>query len=175
MANDTTLTTDPIVVARFWSKADRSAGDVGCWPWAAATTPAGYGVFHPRKGETVGANRHALSLKLGRPIQPGHFACHTCDNPSCVNPSHLYEGTPNDNVQDAVTRDRHKRGTRDRRAKLTDADIVSIRTQASIGTKNRNLAEAFGVAESLISGITRGTRWKHVGGPITHKYKTKAA
>lgn len=156
---------------RFWAKVDRRSDDE-CWEWAAKSkNQFGYGVFHPRKPETVGAHRFSLALKLGRPIAPGMFACHTCDNPPCVNPRHLYEGTNQDNVDDAVSRNRQKRGDMDPNAKLTDEDVLSIRVMVANGEKSRTAAAIYGVRESLISGIVRGNRWKHVGGPRTEHYK----
>jgi len=102
------------------------------------------------------------------------FACHTCDNPECVNPSHLYEGTPQNNVDDAVLRDRHKRGERGA-VKLSETDVLNIRIAVASGAKNRDMAGDYGVTESLISGIVRGDRWTSVGGPITKHYKKEAA
>lgn len=164
------------IEARFWSKVDRR-GENECWEWTAKSkNNFGYGVFHPRKPETVGAHRFSLALKLGRPITPGPFACHTCDNPPCVNPKHLYEGTSQDNVDDAVARQRHKHGTMDPKAKLSESDVLAIRIMVAGGEKSRTAAAIYGVQESLISGIVRGTRWQHVGGPLTKHYtKRKAA
>ena len=166
----------PEIEARFWAKVDRR-GPNECWEWTAKSrSDFGYGVFHPRKPETVGAHRFSLALKLGRSIAPGMFACHTCDNPPCVNPNHLYEGTSRDNVEDAVARQRQKRGTMDPNAKLTESDVLAIRIMVAAGEKSRTAAALYGVQESLISGIVRGTRWQHVGGPITKHYtKRKAA
>jgi hypothetical protein len=61
-----------------------------------------YGKF----GRNGYAHRHALALKLGRPIGDGLMALHTCDNPSCVLPDHLYEGTASDNMRDMADRGR---------------------------------------------------------------------
>lgn len=160
------------VEERFWLKVDKS-GD--CWLWTKGKNDYGYGVFHPYKPKTVGAHRFALEQKLGRPIEPGLFACHTCDTPACVRPEHLYEGNSQDNVDDAVSRQRHKRGQMDPNAKLTDADVIAIRIAVASGEKSRSAAARYGVQESLVSGIVRGTRWQHIGGPLTHHYKTKEA
>lgn len=163
---------DTILTDRFWSKVTISGPDE-CWTWNAGKTPFGYGVFHPVKHRTVGAHRLSLEAKLRRPIHPGFFACHSCDNPACVNPRHLYEGSHLANVHDAMSRGRHKRGSMDPSAKLDEAKAVAIRIRAANGEPNRNLAIEFGVAESLVSGVVRGTRWRHAGGPITRRYKTK--
>lgn len=154
---------------RFWAKVDKR-GPEECWPWTAGKTKAGYGVFHPRKPLTVGAHRYMLEIKLGRSIGPKLYACHRCDNPICVNPEHLYEGTHQDNVNDAVRRDRHKRGERGS-MKLTEDDVLNIRNSVAKGAKSRDMAARYGVAESLISGIVRGKRWASVGGPRTKQYR----
>lgn len=161
------------VLDRFWAKVDKKS-PAECWEWTAATSkPYHYGVFHPRKPLTVGAHRFSLELKLGRPIKPGMYACHTCDYPTCVNPNHLYEGTHQDNVNDAVRRDRHKRGDRGA-SKLTSTEILHIRESVAAGAKSRDMAALYGVTEGLVSGIVRGTRWASVGGPITKHYKKEA-
>jgi hypothetical protein len=64
-----------------------------------------------RYGRGTKAHRYALELALGRPLDPGKYACHHCDNKVCCNPAHLYEGTAQDNSDDAVTRGRTGRGT----------------------------------------------------------------
>ena len=157
---------------RFWAKVDRR-GPEDCWRWTAGRTDHGYGVFHPSKSQTVGAHRYSLQIKLGRSIQTGHFACHTCDNPACVNPAHLYEGTSQDNVNDAVSRRRHKHGERGA-IKLTEADVVTIREAVTAGRTSRSVAQEYGLSEALLSGIVRGNRWAHAPGPRTHHYKKAA-
>lgn len=93
---------DSDFVARFSSKFERLAPDE-CWPWRAGTTRHFRGSTS-YKGRTISAPRVALSLALGRAITD--FACHSCDNPNCVNPSHLWEGTHIDNMRDAARKGR---------------------------------------------------------------------
>lgn len=172
MAGDapiTRRTTD----ARFWAKVDKSAGPHGCWPWLAAINPNGYGAFHPTKEETVGAHRWALSRSLGRPLRQDEFACHRCDNPQCVNPSHLFPGTHADNMSDMVTKGRSARGVRKVKThRLQDWQVVAMRHDAAAGAPVKTLAQKYGVSEALISMICRGERRAHLGGPLTKRYKT---
>lgn len=90
---------------RFWSKVDVSAGATACWPWTASLQPSGYGQFF-YNGRPVRATRALWDMYKG-PIPEGLGVLHTCDNRRCVNPTHLYLGTHQQNMQDLVDRNRH--------------------------------------------------------------------
>lgn len=83
--------------ARFWSRVDRSNAN-GCWLWTGKKSPRGYGVMKLR-GRMVRVNRLSFEMHAG-PLDPGMGALHRCDVPSCVNPSHLWAGTADDNNKD---------------------------------------------------------------------------
>lgn len=92
--------------ARITDRIDRSAGPDACWPWRGTHVRG-------RAQTSVGSKRDyvarlVLADSLGRPLVPGAFACHHCDNPSCCNPVHIYEGTPLSNVTDMWARGRAK-------------------------------------------------------------------
>jgi hypothetical protein len=95
----------PSMPTRFWSKVD--CGDPGeCWEWTGSKTRAGYGRFWVGRKGTF-ATRISFELSTGTQIPEELFVLHRCDNPSCVNPSHLFLGTASDNQQDSVSKGRH--------------------------------------------------------------------
>lgn len=94
-----------IVEERFWAKVVKTEG---CWKWTAKRDRNGYGRFSPngQYSQTV-AHRFSWELHNG-PIPEGMLVCHHCDNPECTNPSHLFLGTPQDNMDDKVRKGRWK-------------------------------------------------------------------
>ena len=157
-------------IARFWSKVAKGAPD-DCWIWKGSRFDDGYGAFSVR-GERIPnqrAHRYSLRLKLGREIAPGMLACHTCDTPACVNPAHLYEGSPLQNQRDCALRDRNHYGERVERPrrKLTEAQVVEMRHLRAAGATQRALAARYGIGPTTVARITKGTAWARSAGPRT--------
>lgn len=96
------------------------------------------------------------------------FVLHTCDNPACVNPDHLYLGTNADNMRDKVERGRSRypvparQGERHPLAKLTLAQVTAIRAETT-GRRGeqKELASAYGVSRATICNILKGKSWSH--------------
>lgn len=146
----------PSAEGRFWAKVDRREPDE-CWPWLGAAFN-GYGRFWV-DGHIEQAHRYALALNLGRSVDADKYVCHRCDNPPCVNPAHLYEGTDQDNVDDMTGQCRQAWGMRNGRRTLTDQDVLSIRSQATAGASYGGLARMYAVDPSTISRVVAGKRW----------------
>lgn len=156
----------PIIEARFWAKVARVEN--ACWAWTGARYAAkhGYGCININ-GRRFLAHRLSLTLKLGRPIADGLFACHTCDVKLCVNPDHLYEGTHAQNMRDVRERSRAAYGERSGRRRLSEAEIVEIIERCRSGAvTQRRLATEYGVSQSQIQRIATGQNWARTVGPL---------
>src|SRR5437764_13267743 len=94
----------------------------GCWVWRGAIVRGGYGTIYFR-GKYRRAHRVAWELYKGE-IPLGMKACHMCDNPPCINPSHLFLGTNHDNVLDKVRKNRHIKGEAVNTNKLSKKDVL---------------------------------------------------
>lgn len=104
-------TADEIVVTQedaFWGKVERGDSEQ-CWPWLGGrgSTGGAYGRAH-WQGRMRPATQVAWEITNGEPFPAGMLACHSCDNPICVNPDHIWPGTQSDNLRDCVQKGRHK-------------------------------------------------------------------
>lgn len=137
-----------------------------CWLWTGDKTSAGYGVInYTAQGKRcrIYAHRFSLLQKLGSLV---HLALHHCDNPSCVNPDHLFEGTQKDNTLDMCQKGRWNAGPpvgeRNPSAKLTETQVLEIRNNHRQGQSARSLGRQYGVAKGTILGIIHRRNWTHI-------------
>ena len=132
-----------------------------CWEWKGSRHKFGYGYFYDGKKITTGHRFSYLYYKGN--IPKGLYVCHKCDNPSCVNPSHLFLGTIQDNLRDMYIkgRDVHVVGEKNGKSKLT-VNIIKIIRKLNRSHKfsNRHIARMFGVGHSCINNIVNGKTWK---------------
>ena len=131
----------------------------GCWLWSGAHCPDGYG--HMKVGPRF-EKAHRLSYRIHKGTIPtGAQVCHSCDQPACINPHHLWIGTPRDNIRDCIAKGRFQTGTSrgeaNGSAKLSDADVAVIRAAPKFYGSGKALAARFGVREATISEIRHRT------------------
>ncbi|QJY46687.1 HNH endonuclease [Pseudonocardia broussonetiae] len=138
---------------RYLAEAGAGRDRTECWPWPGGLSSYGYGRFlleRRFRWASVGAHRVSLERHLGRRLLPTEQACHRCDNPSCVNPTHLFVGTNADNCRDMRLKQRQKK-------KLTDAQVLELRARyAAGGVLQRELGDEYGIGQSYVSTLVRG-------------------
>jgi hypothetical protein len=169
---------------RFINKVNKNGKD-GCWEWMASCINSGYGQIRV-DGKGVLAHRFSYDHFIG-PIPDGHYVCHHCDNPSCVNPEHLFLGTQSDNMMDRDNKGRHPsvthpervargqhhgsktcperivRGERHGNALLTSDIVRKAREEyARKGITYKQLAKKYGVSTMGIYKAIQGETWKHL-------------
>ena len=140
-------------VPAFWSNVEVTDT---CWRWTKTTKKRAYGSW-TRNSKSINPGRF-LKIMLDAPSDQSLFACHKCDNPPCVNPSHLFLGTYKDNAIDMVKKGGHV-GLR----KLTLEQVKEIRAKFQSGNfKRKELAALYKITLSGITQVIRKTRWINV-------------
>jgi hypothetical protein len=140
----------------------------GCWLWLGDLNKGGYGIFHLGKERVgnryrkvrIGAHRLSWELYHGS-IPHGLWVLHKCDVTGCVNPDHLFVGTPKDNTDDMVSKGRHCHGERHWQSLLAEDDVLAIRVS---NRTHAELATEYGVSFQTISDIRNRKIWRHIAG-----------
>ena len=146
-------------IARFWAKVD-VRGEDECWEWSGAHDRDGYGTMNVG-ARPYGAHRIVLAMTTGG-TPDSRLACHMCHNPGCVNPTHLYWGTPADNVRDMMGagRQRFLRGEEAASSKMSREQVVAVRDEYTTGELSQTaLAEKYAISQGAISKIVRNETW----------------
>jgi hypothetical protein len=140
---------------RFLSQVNFN-GKGGCWLWTSHKNK-GYGRFW-HSGHRTGAHRAAYQLFRG-PVPPGQCVCHTCDVRACVNPKHLWLGPNSKNIEDRQNKENQAKGERHPRAKLTEADVIEIRSSKE---SYYRFALRKGLSKSCVRHAAVGRSWRYL-------------
>lgn len=139
----------------------------GCWLWLGAVNEKGYGRISigSRRGGTarmLSAHRVAYSAYSREAIPDGLNVCHQCDNPSCINPGHLFLGTQAENVSDMYGKGRARpsSGEAHHNAKITQAIANEIRRLRATGLTRRKIEIALGLSRGVVENVVAGKTWK---------------
>lgn len=163
-------------LAKVIASIAEKSGPTSCWEWPLSRHPLGYGQVYV-SGLSQRAHRAAWEL-LVETIPTGMYICHRCDNPPCINPSHLYVGTQVENMRDMRERGRttaarypevarengrivgtkntHARGASNPGAKLSPQQVDEIRRD---NRRTKELVSAYGVNRSTVQRIRNGSLW----------------
>jgi hypothetical protein len=130
--------------------------------WNASVAGKGYGQMKiPGTRKQIYAHRLSYLIHYGS-FDDELFVCHTCDNPLCVKPSHLFLGTSKDNLQDMKAKDRHLHGSRNKKAKLDEDKVRHIHRMSAEGVSQGELSRMFNVAQSTVWKILHGLRYENI-------------
>ena len=157
---------------RFWNKVSKGGKDE-CWEWTAGKRHGGYGQFKLNNKMQV-AHRLSWMWANNKDVPVGMLICHHCDNPSCVNPDHLFLGTNADNNRDCWSKGRNSnKGIDHSQSKFTEEQIILIKRHIAeadfeYGDKTafcKFWAPKIGVSWQAISGVLYNNRWSHISLP----------
>lgn len=143
----------PILTARFWKRVQ--VGDPSaCWEWLGGLDSNGYGTIRAGNGD----RRHVLAHRISFAINKGELIaglviCHSCDNPKCVNPAHLFQATQRENTIDAVSKGRLKPSYWNAGVSNLNAHIDEILDDLRNGKRQSDVAAKFGISQTTVSGI----------------------
>lgn len=151
---------DKIYIDRFWSRVD-VLGQDDCWEWKRGATVQGYGCFHFGHS-SIRSHRFSYQQHNGA-ISSHDCVCHSCDNPRCVNPSHLWLGTRAENNADKEAKQRGARpeqsgGEGNSNAILSTPEVIAAKVMARKGMPQARIAAFLGVSNATICLIVNGDR-----------------
>jgi hypothetical protein len=156
----------------FWSRVSIGGPD-DCWEWKLRPSQDGYGIFciptrrkrgRGQKYRRVKAHRYAKMIQLQTKLPPEIKVLHSCDNPPCCNPDHLFTGSQIDNIMDMVRKGRQNapRGERNNLSKRTVEEVLEIRRLRREGMSCAEIAVIFNTDRTSVWSIDKRRCWKHL-------------
>ena len=149
---------DAKTITRFWTKVTKRSKHE-CWEWDSWRYSTGYGGFEFKSGlrHKHGSAHRLMWTIVNGPIPKGLYVLHRCDNRPCVNPDHLFLGTCQDNIRDAVAKGRFRNS-----AILTEHQVRKIRKAHAAGTAIARLAKRYGLTYQCIYAVIRRKSWADI-------------
>jgi hypothetical protein len=129
----------------------------GCWNCRGYKDKDGYSQT-TLNGKRMGSHRAAYIIAYG-PFPKDLYVLHKCDNPACVNPDHLFLGTAKDNYDDAASKGRAVKGSKNGQSKLTNQQVLEIRKDTR---RQIDIAAQYGILQTTVSAIKTGQNWRHL-------------
>lgn len=160
---------DDVIIRRFWRYVNKDGNNIlhwpelsPCWEWTGGLDSKGYGHFNLPNQPPSRAHKFSWLINKGS-VVTGENILHHCDNRPCVRPSHLYEGTLEDNMKDMWDRGRHasNAGSNNGRAKITEEQAKEIKRLGKIYVYSY-VARLYDITEATVSKIVLGRTWKNV-------------
>lgn len=147
----------------FWRQASLTANDEKCWEWQGDADKDGYGRIRI-DGKRFRAHRLAFFFEHKRHPSDDLQVLHSCDNPCCINPKHLREGTPQDNADDVKARHRQYVSPTEKHynAELEPDTVRYVKRQKQLGRENIAIARELDISNKMVWDIDHGKSWKHI-------------
>lgn len=134
-----------------------------CWIWKGGISYKGYGIFNRVFNGKIPSKAHRFSYALFKgEIPVGNFVCHTCDNPPCVNPDHLWLGDAKSNCMDSVSKKRWDHKGPGGKPRLNKEKILEIRRLFKEGLSYQCIGNMFDTHPTNVSRIVKRKCWRHV-------------
>ena len=141
----------------------------GCWEWRGAKNENNYGVLGIGRRREGLIKAHRCSYQIFRFVElvKDELVCHKCDNPSCVNPKHLFIGSNKDNVHDMMKKGRNSlppihNGKANKQAKIDENKVRELFYLNAQGLSSRKIASKLGISKTTVLNVLNGNIWKHV-------------
>ncbi len=149
-------------IDRFLDKVEKEGSATGCWEWKGAKYRGGYGHFRRNVGglwKMSKAHRYAYEHFVG-PLPPNLLVCHSCDNPSCVNPEHLFLGTSRDNVRDMIKKGRATLPRNPKHNLLDFETAQKMREDYKNGMKQHEISDKYKHSRAQVCRVVNFKIWK---------------